>query len=492
MTKKTIFEFEVSTGENLHFQLNFLGLDLSGRTLQVRISERHSTAHVVTLSAPNVELVGTGTITVRYPKASMVAWSKIQYQADLFDITGGNDKRILATRFVYDEPGRLVHGVKGAQATIQWGANEAVITAIGGVGPAGPSNVLTAGSIEVLDPDAEPELLITGESPNQQLHLKMPRGQPGFADKLGAEAARDQALAYSNQAEVHKNAASASASAALAQRNAADAAKVEAATAATTAVNASNSIGNAVSAAETAAGVAVAARDVAVDSADSAANDASIAITKAGEAVGAAATATIKAGESSTSAGAALSHKMAAETAQEAAEEASTLASADRVAAQTARTGSETARTGSESAKTAAEAARDLALTYRNTTLTYRDATEGFRNEAEAFKNQAAASAALAASFDPTSYYTKTAADALLGNKAPIANPVFTGQAQAPSFKATDSFIDWAEQSAPTKSWRMVATTTGLEFHYHNGTAWVLKARLGIDGVFKATDVGVL
>lgn len=114
-----------------------------------------------------------------------------------------------------------------------------------------------------------------------------------------------------------------------------------------------------------------------------------------------------------------------------------------------ARDGAVTARGVAEASLAAAVAARDLALQYRDTTKDYRDevatwnanvnaksanvdtksanvdakaatvdtqagqvaadrtATQGFRNEAEGFKNAAAASAAAAALFDPSSYYTK-------------------------------------------------------------------------------------
>ncbi|MEZ2409838.1 phage tail fiber protein [Bosea sp. RCC_152_1] len=119
-------------------------------------------------------------------------------------------------------------------------------------------------------------------------------------------------------------------------------------------------------------------------------------------------------------------------------------------AAVVARDGSVTARQAAEAALAAAVAARDLALQYRDTTKGYRDevaawntnvnaksanvdaksanvdtkastvdtqsaqvasdrtATQGFRNEAETFKNAAAASADRAATFDPSSYYSKT------------------------------------------------------------------------------------
>lgn len=77
-----------------------------------------------------------------------------------------------------------------------------------------------------------------------------------------------------------------------------------------------------------------------------------------------------------------------------------------------------------ETGKYSAKAWANDAQQYRNTTLTY-------RNDAETFKNQAAASAAAAAMFDPSSYYTKTAGDArypkLIGANAFDTRPTFNG-----------------------------------------------------------------
>lgn len=182
---------------------------------------------------------------------------------------------------------------------------------------------------------------------------------------------------------------------------------------------------------------------------------------------------------------------MSSQLSQATAEKA--LAVAARVAAEAARDAAAGSASGAassastattqaglaDSSRAAAQAARDAALAYRDAALTYRNEAQGFRNEAETFKNNAAASAALAATFDPTNYVPKTGGS-------------YTGQVLAPSFKATDSYMDMTEQSAPTKSWRLVATPGGLEFYYHNGSNWSLKARLGTDGVFRATDVGIL
>ncbi|CAM5769751.1 hypothetical protein [Bosea minatitlanensis] len=176
----TIAVFQISTEEDLRFQLDFTGLDLAGRTLRVNVRERASNALKVSLVAPaNLTLVGAGNLTAFYPKGSMNAWATGEYEADVVDETGGSFTRIMAVRFVYDEPGKLVYGVKGNQATVKWGGNQAVVTAIGGVGPPGPANVLTIGDVETLETGEPATAAITGTAPNQTLNLGLPKGNTG-------------------------------------------------------------------------------------------------------------------------------------------------------------------------------------------------------------------------------------------------------------------------------------------------------------------------
>lgn len=176
----TIAIFQISTEEDLRFQLDFVGLVLSGRTLRVNVRERDSNDLKVSLIAPaNLTLVGTGNLTVSYPKASMSAWATGEYEADVVDETGGRFTRIMAVRFVYDEPGKLVYGVKGNQATVSWGGNQAVVTAIGGVGPPGPVNVLAIGTVTTLETGEPATAAISGDAPTQTLDLGLPKGETG-------------------------------------------------------------------------------------------------------------------------------------------------------------------------------------------------------------------------------------------------------------------------------------------------------------------------
>lgn len=183
MNDKTIAIFQISTEEDLRFQLDFTGLALTGRTLRVNVRERSTNTLKVALAAPgNLTLVGAGNLTVFYSKSSMTAWARGEYEADILDESGGSFTRIMAVRFVYDHPGNLVYGVRGNQATIAWGGNQAVVTAIGGVGPPGPVNQLTIppGGVETVAPDQPAEVILGGASPNQTLSFKIPRGLTGY------------------------------------------------------------------------------------------------------------------------------------------------------------------------------------------------------------------------------------------------------------------------------------------------------------------------
>lgn len=178
--------FSISTEEDLRFQLDFNGLDLSGRTLKVNVRERASNSLKASLEAPaNLTLAGTSNLTVFYAKASMTGWARGEYEADVIDETDGTFTRIMAVRFDYNNPGRLVYGVKGNQATVNWGNNQAVVTAIGGVGPPGPANNLTIGDVDTLETGVEATASITGTAPNQVLNLGLPKGNTGATGAAG-------------------------------------------------------------------------------------------------------------------------------------------------------------------------------------------------------------------------------------------------------------------------------------------------------------------
>ncbi len=185
----TIAVFQISTEEDLRFQLDFLGLDLTGRTLKANVRRRDTNALVQALTAPShMTLVGDGNLTVFYPRASMSAWAKTEYEADILDETGGSATRIMAVRFVYDEPGKLVYGVRGNQATVTFADNQATVTAIGGVGPPGPANVITIGAVDTLETGEEATASLTGAAPTQVLNLGLPKGATGTAATIAVGA----------------------------------------------------------------------------------------------------------------------------------------------------------------------------------------------------------------------------------------------------------------------------------------------------------------
>ena len=183
----TIAQFQISTEEDLHFQLKFLGLPLAGRTLKANIKHRSSgvVKTELTLANGGLVLAGADDLTAIFSKTGMSAWPTGEYQADIRDETGGSSLRIMAVRFVYDEPGKLVYGVRGNQATVTWGGNQAVVTAIGGVGPPGPANSLAIGTVTTGAAGSSAEATITGSAPDQTLNLTIPRGNTGDQGDAG-------------------------------------------------------------------------------------------------------------------------------------------------------------------------------------------------------------------------------------------------------------------------------------------------------------------
>lgn len=182
--------FHISTKEDLAYQLDFDGLNLTGRSLEVEVIARSSKVTVATLTiGSGLTLAGTGRVNAYYAKGSMTGWARGEYTADLIDTTDEQRSRIVAVRVVYDEPGRLVGGVRGNQASVRWGNNQATVTATGGVGPigqTGPANTLTIGDVETLETGEEATAEITGTAPNQALNLGLPKGNTGTAATIAA------------------------------------------------------------------------------------------------------------------------------------------------------------------------------------------------------------------------------------------------------------------------------------------------------------------
>lgn len=178
--------FQTSTREDLVFQLKFNNIELAGRELSVELIERNTGVFREMLTiGDGLALEDASTVTARLSKAAMSGWPKGEYQADLLDITGGQLTRLMAVRLIYNEPGRLVNGVKGNQATINWAPNQSTVTAIGGVGPAGPANALTIGDVDTLETGEDATAEITGSAPNQVLNLGLPKGNTGATGAAG-------------------------------------------------------------------------------------------------------------------------------------------------------------------------------------------------------------------------------------------------------------------------------------------------------------------
>lgn len=193
--RNDIAQFYISTDEDLRFRLTFVNRSFTGRTPAIIIRERSSNELKTTLTAPlrltigdsgaipgfpGSETLVDNDITATLPKSLMGSWATGDYEADLLDLTVGSATRVCPVRFTYDQPGRLVTGVEGNQAVIRiTDENQAIVTAVGGVGVPGPANTLIAGTIEMLAPDEDPEIEVTGDPPVQTINLKIPRGFKG-------------------------------------------------------------------------------------------------------------------------------------------------------------------------------------------------------------------------------------------------------------------------------------------------------------------------
>jgi hypothetical protein len=182
MTERTIAPFQISTDEDFRFQYVFANLDMSGRSLRVIVKERATNTTRATLTiGSGLTLTGTDTVTGSVVQSTSSAWPRGEYEVDLHDITGGSNTRIVAGRAILDLPGNLVYGVRGNKATVTMVGNQAVVTAIGGIGPPGPANVLSIGDVTTLETGEPATAEITGTAPAQVLNLGLPKGDTGTA-----------------------------------------------------------------------------------------------------------------------------------------------------------------------------------------------------------------------------------------------------------------------------------------------------------------------
>lgn len=135
---KTIADFQISRDEDFRFQYVWTNLNLTGRSLRILVKDRASNTVYATLTiGSGLTLAGSDTVTGNVVKATSSLWPRGEYEVDLHDITGGADTRLVGGRAVFDDPGRLVYGVRGNSATVTMTGNQAVVTATGGVGPKG-------------------------------------------------------------------------------------------------------------------------------------------------------------------------------------------------------------------------------------------------------------------------------------------------------------------------------------------------------------------
>lgn len=193
MVKSTIAQFYRSTEEDLRFRYTFENRSFTGRTLRINVREIATNSVKFVLNSPaNLTIGSSGVlgfpdndVAAQLPLASMAGWPVGEYEVDLLDITTGSATRIVAGRVKMDLPGELVYGVAGNQATVRMEANQAIITATGGVGLPGPANVITIGDVETLAPGQPATAELTGESPNQVLDLGIPSGPTGGQGEKG-------------------------------------------------------------------------------------------------------------------------------------------------------------------------------------------------------------------------------------------------------------------------------------------------------------------
>lgn len=187
--QNTVAQFYRSTEEALVFRYTFENRSFTGRTLRINVRDRDTNTIKKTLNAPtNLTITSSGVsghpadndIAAQVSLADMSLWSVGEYEVDLLDVTNaGSPTRLVAGRVTMHEPGKLVYGVVGNQVTIRVEANQAVITAVGGVGIPGPATNVTIGVVDTLPPGSDATAGMTGEPPDLVLGLGIPQGDTG-------------------------------------------------------------------------------------------------------------------------------------------------------------------------------------------------------------------------------------------------------------------------------------------------------------------------
>lgn len=188
--ESTVAQFYRSTEEALVFRYTFENRSFTGRTLRINIRDRETNLVKKTLNAPaNLTIASTGAPYADYPDndvtafvalADMNGWRTGEYEVDLLDVTSaGAPTRIVAGRVTMHDPGKMVYGVVGNQATVKMEANQAVISAVGGVGIPGPATGFTVGTVTTLAPGEDATVEIEGDPPTLEISFGIPQGETG-------------------------------------------------------------------------------------------------------------------------------------------------------------------------------------------------------------------------------------------------------------------------------------------------------------------------
>lgn len=172
---------QCSTEEDLDIEWSFAsGYDPAGKTLEVLVRERASATIKATLTVGSGLTIVGAAVKAKVAKATMAAWARTEYSADLVDKTGGALKRLVPTRITFDEPGKLVGGVSGNAFHVTQAGTRFVVTATyGPTGPVGPATTLTIGTVTDIAPGNPPSASLTGPAGAQVLNLGLVRGTPG-------------------------------------------------------------------------------------------------------------------------------------------------------------------------------------------------------------------------------------------------------------------------------------------------------------------------
>ncbi|MGW9333440.1 phage head spike fiber domain-containing protein [Bosea sp. NPDC055594] len=180
---------ECSTEEDLGIEWVFVsGYAPAGKTLEVAVRERSTATLKTTLTVGSGLTIVGASVKARVSKATMSAWARTEYTADLVDKMGGAPKRLVPTRIIFDEPGKLVGGVSGNSFRVTQAENRFVIIATTGeTGPVGPAISLSKGALTILPPGSQPNFSISGSSPSFTVDMSLTEGPAGAGAPTSAD-----------------------------------------------------------------------------------------------------------------------------------------------------------------------------------------------------------------------------------------------------------------------------------------------------------------